>query len=86
MKKTCYYMLFDNHEQAVRMYRNLKKKGAGVQIAPTPRALTKCCGVAIMLEEDQIDIVREYIHGHEDEYKTLEKLEVEFDPKRDHYT
>ena len=44
MQKTQHYVLFPNHDNAMRLYRELKKLGVRAVIAPTPRVLSTCCG------------------------------------------
>ena len=45
-----YYILFQNHTDATAMYRSLKGKGMYAQISPTPRELSVCCGVSLLVK------------------------------------
>lgn len=82
----CYrYILFDNHEQAVKLHRELRDAGFAVTIAPTPRALSVCCGVAVMVDERDGEAVQNYLLSHDCAYRSIEKLEQEFNSRNDHY-
>jgi len=85
MKKTNYYILFDNHEQAVRLHRELKGAGWKVVIAPTPREASICCGVSVMVQEQDIEEVQAYLREHQSVYKELHRVEQEFNSRRDLY-
>ena len=50
MSEIQHYILFPNHDNAMRLYRELKKLGVRAVIAPTPRSASKCCGVSLMVE------------------------------------
>lgn len=54
MSEIQHYILFPNHDNAMRLYRELKKLGVRAVIAPTPRSASKCCGVSLMVEKDNI--------------------------------
>ena len=51
MSEIQHYILFPNHDNAMRLYRELKKLGVRAVIAPTPRSASKCCGVSLMVEK-----------------------------------
>ena len=53
MKENKYFILFDNHEQAIKMHRDLQNAGIDSRIAPTPRAASLCCGVCLMIQGDE---------------------------------
>lgn len=83
--KSYWYILFDNHEQAVKLHRELRGAGFAVTIAPTPRALSVCCGVAVMVDGRDGESVQNYLLSHDCCYRSFEKLEQEFNPRNDHY-
>ena len=83
--KNYWYILFENHEQAVFLYRELKEAGFGAVIAPTPRALSLCCGVAVMIKDEEGEAVGSYLREHGCIYKRYEKLEQSFNAHNDHY-
>lgn len=84
--KVMYYILFDNHEQALKLRRALKSADLPTTISPTPREASLCCGVSLMLEETMLGAVQTYLSKHpEAVYKSIERVEQDFNPKRDHY-
>lgn len=80
-----YYVTFDSHEQAIELHEELKKNGFRSVIAPTPRAISKCCGVCVMVGEFEIEGVRKHIEKNGCSHRTIECVEQNFDPKRDRY-
>ena len=83
--KNYWYILFENHEQAVSLHRELKEAGFTAVIAPTPRALSLCCGVAVMIKDEEGGAVGSYLREHRCVYKRYEKLEQNFNARNDHY-
>ena len=63
MQKTNYswYILFPNHHQGLRLSRELKKQGLKNTIVPTPRAASSCCGMSLIVDPAELDIIREII-------------------------
>lgn len=82
---TTYYILFDSHEQAVRLHAQLRAAGLRTDISPTPRAVSVCCGVSLMVGEDEIQKVQEYLKNHSCTYRSIEKINQEFNAHRDRY-
>ena len=56
-----YYILFQNHTDATAMYRSLKGKGMYAQISPTPRELSVCCGVSLLVHGEDVDRIKEIL-------------------------
>ena len=54
-----YYVLFDNHTDAMEMYRGIKATSRYAQISPTPRELSVCCGVSILIKENDVSFIKE---------------------------
>jgi hypothetical protein len=80
-----YYILFESHEQAVRLHGEFRAAGIRTAISPTPRAVTVCCGVSLLVEEAEIGKVRDYLASHTCTYKSVESIEQEFNAHRDRY-
>lgn len=80
-----HYVLFPNHDNAMRLYRELKKLGVRAVIAPTPRSASKCCGVSLMVEKDEIDIIQETAREKKIEILKIAEVEKDFNPHRDRY-
>jgi hypothetical protein len=80
-----YYILFENHQQAVALHRALRSAGLRADIAPTPRSVSVCCGVALLVREENMGGVRAYLDAHPCIYKSVERIDQQFDPHRDVY-
>lgn len=85
MQKIQHYVLFPNHDNGMRLYRELKKLGVWAVIAPTPRSASKCCGISLMIEEKAIDTVRECAEEHGIEILKIAAVEKDMNPRRDKY-
>ena len=85
MKKTYYYILFDSHEQAMKLYNELNKAGIRLIVSPTPRSLSICCGVSLRLTDDKYEQVSAFLKSNSCEYKKVCKIEQEFNTQRDVY-
>jgi hypothetical protein len=80
-----YYILFDSHEQAVKLHGQLKAAGLHSAISPTPRQASVCCGVSLMVREGEMERVKTYLENHSCVYKSVERVEQEFNAHRDVY-
>lgn len=58
MEEEDWYVLFPNHHEGLRLYRELQARGIACTIAPTPRAVSTCCGVSLMIRPELLDRVR----------------------------
>lgn len=85
MQKIQHYVLFPNHDNGMRLYRELKKLGMRATIAPTPRAASKCCGISLLIEEKDIDAIQACIEEHGIEILKIAAIERDINPRRDRY-
>lgn len=85
MPKIQHYVLFPNHDNGMRVYKELKKLGVRATIAPTPRAASKCCGISLLIEEKDIDTIQACIDEHGIEILKIAAIERDINPKRDRY-
>ncbi len=85
MQKIQHYILFPNHDNAMRLYRELKKLGVWAVIAPTPRSASKCCGVSLMIKEEDTDKISECIKKNQIEILKIAAVEKDVNPHRDKY-
>ena len=85
MTEIQHYILFPNHDNAMRLYRELRKLGVRAVIAPTPRSASKCCGVSLMVEKDDLEKIRETAAEKEIEILKSAEVEKDFNPHRDRY-
>ena len=85
MHKTEHYVLFPNHDNGMRLYRELKTLGVRAIIAPTPRVASKCCGISLLVKEKDLDVIKECIREHEIYILSIAEIERDINPKRDKY-
>ena len=85
MEKIQHYVLFPNHDNGMRLYRELKKLGVWAVIAPTPRSASKCCGISLMVEKDDLEKIRETAAEKEIEILKIAEVEKDFNPHRERY-
>jgi hypothetical protein len=80
-----YYVLFQNHTDAMAMYRTLKEMGIYAQISPTPRELSVCCGVSLLVHGEDTDEIRRIASEKPLEYLKISGLNNTFDNTRHRY-
>lgn len=85
MDKVQHYVLFPNHDNGMRLHRELKAEGVRAAIAPTPRSASKCCGISLLIEKDDIETVKRCIEEHGIEILDIVEIERDIDPNRDKY-
>jgi len=85
MKDMQSYILFPNHDNAMRLYQLLKKVGVKARISPTPRSLSKCCGVSLMIDKADVATIMQIVEEEKVEIEEIAEIEQDFNPKRDKY-
>ena len=85
MTEIQHYILFPNHDNAMRLYRELRKLGVRAVIAPTPRSASKCCGISLMIKEEDIETVQDCVSEHGIEILKIAAVEKDLNPHRDRY-
>ncbi len=85
MPEIQHYVLFPNHDNAMRLHRELKVLGVRAVIAPTPRAASKCCGVSLLVKEEDLGAIKSCVEEHGIEILTIAEIERDVNPKRDRY-
>lgn len=85
MPETQVYVLFPNHDNGMRLHRELKKLGVRAVIAPTPRSLSKCCGISLLIKEEERAVTEQCIREHEIEIIGIEEIKKDINPNRDRY-
>lgn len=80
-----YYVLFQNHTDAMAMYRTLKSSGIFAQISPTPRELSVCCGVSLLIRGEDVEEIRDIASQSSLAYLSIEGLNNAFDNTRHKY-
>lgn len=85
MDQIQHYVLFPNHDNGMRLYQELKKLGLKAVIAPTPRSASKCCGISLIVQEEDLDQIQECIRKHEIEILKIVAIERDINANRDRY-
>lgn len=80
-----HYVLFPNHDNGMRLYKELKVQGVKATIAPTPRAASKCCGISLLVKEADLEAVKSCIEEHDIEILGIAEIEKDVNPNRDRY-
>ncbi|MDO4384033.1 MAG: DUF3343 domain-containing protein [Eubacteriales bacterium] len=80
-----YYILFDTHTDGLSMYRAVKAAGMYAQISPTPRELSVCCGISLLVHEEDVDRIKELAEDQDLPYIRIEGLDNEFNSQRHQY-
>lgn len=80
-----HYVLFPNHDNGMRLYRLLKEAGIRAVISPTPRSASKCCGISLMIAEEDAAAVSAYAKEHQIEILKIVAIERDVNPHRDKY-
>ena len=85
MKEIQYYVLFPNHDNGMRLHRELKALGVKAVIAPTPRVASKCCGISLLIQKEDVEIVEQCVRDHDIEILKIVEVEKDVNPNRDRY-
>jgi hypothetical protein len=85
MSEIQHYVLFPNHDNAMRLNRELKALGVKTVIAPTPRAASKCCGVSLLVRKEDLETIKACVKEHGIEILKIADIERDVNPKRDRY-
>lgn len=80
-----YYVLFNNHTNGLKLHKILRSRGLVATISPTPRSLSKCCGVSLIVDEGELDKVRQAIRENDVEILGIECIEKDINDNRDVY-
>ena len=80
-----YYVLFPNHDNVMRLYREMKEKGLKCTIAPTPREASKCCGISLLVKKEDLDQIRQIVKEKQIEILQIAEIKKDIDPNRDRY-
>ena len=80
-----YYVLFPNHDNGMRLYREMKENGLKCTIAPTPREASKCCGISLLVKKEDLDQIRQIVKEKQIEFLQIAEIKKDIDPNRDRY-
>ena len=85
MKEIQYYVLFPNHDNGMRLHKELKALGVKAVIAPTPRVASKCCGISLLIRKEDVEIVEQCVRDHDIEILKIAEVEKDVNHNRDRY-
>lgn len=81
-----YYIIFPNVENGLKLNELLKAEKVSVTIAPTPREATKCCGISLLIKnEDDIPIIKKCIEDNEIDIISIFETVNKRDPMRNRF-
>ena len=84
-KNTQTSVLFPNHYNGIQLHRELKNLGVRAVIAPTPRSVSTCCGISLLIKKEDIPTVENCIKTHEIDILRIVDIEKDINPERDRY-
>lgn len=67
------------------MYRSLKSKDMYAQISPTPRELSVCCGVSLLIHGEDVEEIKRIADEEKLGYLEISGLNNTFDNTRHRY-
>lgn len=82
MQQMQHYVIFPNHDNGMRLYQELKKQGIPATISPTPRAVSKCCGISLMIDEKDVAAVENCASQHNIEILQIAAIDRDLNPRR----
>lgn len=85
MKEIQYYVLFPNHDNGMRLHKELKALGVKAVIAPTPRVASKCCGISLLIRKEDVEIIEQCVRDRDIEILKIAEVEKDVNPNRDRY-
>ena len=85
MKEIQDYVMFTNHENGMRLQKELKTLGIQAKIAPTPRAASKCCGILLLVKKEDLNEINRCIEERGIEIWEIAEVEKDINPYRDRY-
>lgn len=81
-----YYIIFPNVENGLRLNELLKAEKISVTIAPTPREATKCCGISLLIKnENDIPIIKKCIADNKIDILNIFETVNKKDPMRNKF-
>lgn len=78
-----YYILVRNHSEGFELRSRLREENIDVRIAPAPHGVQACCGMSLVLtDEQETERARLFIEEHDLPIEGIVKVENAFDPDR----
>ena len=80
-----YYILFQNHTDGMALYQYIRSHGANARICPVPRTASACCGMSLLVLEEDIEAVRRCVAESGITILDIVGLPRDINPHRDRY-
>ena len=80
-----YYILFHNHTEGMALYQYIRSHGAKARICPVPRSASACCGMSLLVLEEDIAAVRQCVAYSGISIAGIAELPRDINPHRDRY-
>lgn len=80
-----YYVLFHNHTTGLELSKKLKDRGISNVIAPTPRRLSRCCGISLLVKEEDIGKIQAIVKEFNINILDIASMENTYDQFRDKF-
>lgn len=80
-----YYILFPNHYNGIKLNDILRKSEIKTTIAPTPRELSNCCGISLIVKEEDITEIEQIIAREQIEILRIASVHKRDDLTRDRF-
>ncbi|MTI46309.1 DUF3343 domain-containing protein [Sporosalibacterium faouarense] len=58
------YILFPSYNDGLALESILKTKFISYTIVPTPRDLSKCCGISMKVEDKDVESIKDIVDGN----------------------
>ncbi len=84
-REQAWYVLFENHSQGLLLEKLLRKAGLRGTLVPTPRALSKSCGVALAINASEVEAVRALVKQENADILEIASMERDINPRRDRF-
>ena len=84
-KRVDCYMTFPGHFDALAMHDAARASGLDARISTTPRAIQSSCGVALLLQCEEVARLQDIAVEQDLPYEQVIPLPRQIDPHRDRY-
>ena len=86
MQQLQHYVLFPNHDNGMRLYKELKALGVRAVISPElPELPANAAEISLMVEEEDLDTIQSCAKDRGIEILKIAAVERDLNPKRDRY-
>ena len=68
------YILFPNHNEGLKLHKAMKEAGVKCMISPTPRKLSECCGISLVVAEEDLEMAEKIIEETDTKIEKIVKL------------